>query len=86
MYAGMLELGFRPLIENTKHHAKILTAFVEPKGFDFNDYHDYLYERGITVYPGKGAKEATFRISNLGELESNDIDLFLKYTKEYLGK
>jgi 2-aminoethylphosphonate aminotransferase len=86
MYVGMLELGFKPLIEDKKHHAKILTAFVEPNGFDFNDYHDYLYERGITVYPGKGAKEKTFRISNLGELNEADIDLFLKHTKGYLSK
>lgn len=82
MYRGMRELGFKPLV-NEAHHARILTAFIEPDGFDFNAYHDFLFARGITVYPGKGAKGKTFRISNLGDLTEQDIDYFLKATREF---
>ena len=46
--------------------------------------HDYLYERGFTIYPGKGAKEATFRLSILGDLSRKDIEAFLKELKGYL--
>lgn len=85
MYQGMLELGFQPLIDKTEH-AKILTAFIEPKdpNYHFDKMHDYLYDRGITIYPGKGAKQNTFRISNIGTLNGEDITQFLTVIKEYL--
>lgn len=85
MLAGMLELGFKPLAAK-EHHSKILTAFIEPEhhNYHFDKMHDYLYERGVTIYPGKGAREATFRISNIGELTSSDISYFLTLMREYL--
>jgi 2-aminoethylphosphonate-pyruvate transaminase len=83
MLVGMRALGFKTLVAD-EHHSGILTAFIEPNGFDFTAYHAFLFERGITVYPGKGAKEKTFRISNLGDLQPSDIELFLKVTAEFL--
>ena len=85
MYDGMLALGFQPLIDKSEH-AKILTAFIEPKdpNYHFDKMHDYLYQRGITIYPGKGAKQDTFRISNIGTLSSQDITQFLIVIEEYL--
>jgi 2-aminoethylphosphonate aminotransferase len=85
MYEGMLKLGFKPLIEKSRH-AKILTAFIEPSdpNYHFDKMHDFLYERGITIYPGKGAKEDTFRISNIGTLGKEDISYFLKNIEKYL--
>ena len=64
--AGLKKLGFRFLIEE-KSHAKILTAIIEPsdQNYDFNQMHDFLYQRGFTVYPGKGAKKDTFRLANM---------------------
>jgi 2-aminoethylphosphonate aminotransferase len=83
MYAGMRALGFEPLVEEA-FHSGILTAFLEPRGFDFTAYHDFLFERGITVYPGKIKGQQTFRISNIGDLGLADIDYFLDSTREYL--
>lgn len=85
MYAGMLELGFKPLATK-EHHSKILTAFIEPDhaNYHFDKMHDYLYERGVTIYPGKGAREETFRISNIGELASSDISYFLTLMRDFL--
>ena len=81
----MVELGFKPLID-PQFHAKILTAFIEPKdsSYHFDKMHDFLYQKGITIYPGKGAKQDTFRISNIGDLTSKDIEIFLKSMAEYL--
>lgn len=86
MHAGMLELGFKALVEK-EHHSKILTAFIEPEdsNYHFDKMHDFLYEKGITIYPGKGAKEASFRISNIGDLTSEDISLYLAEMKNYLS-
>ena len=85
MHDGMLKLGFKALIEKSKH-SKILTAFVEPTDsqYHFDKMHDFLYERGITIYPGKGAKEKTFRVSNIGTLNSKDIGFFLSTVEEYI--
>jgi 2-aminoethylphosphonate-pyruvate transaminase len=46
--------------------------------------HDYLYERGFTIYPGKGARKETFRLSVLGDLYKEDIVSFLKALKDYV--
>lgn len=83
LVSGMQKLGFECLVE-ASHHSKVLTAFIEPKDFNFDAYHDYLYARGITVYPGKGAKEETFRIANMGELGHDDIQLLLTETAAFL--
>lgn len=87
MAHGMRELGFEFLI-NPKVHSKILTAFKAPtfKGYTFLEFHDFLFERKITIYPGKMASKNYFRISNLGDLNHNDIDVFLSAVKDYLHK
>lgn len=85
MLAGMTELGFKTLNES-EHHSRILTAFIEPThvNYHFDQMHDFLLERGITIYPGKGARESSFRISNIGQLDASDIEYFLHEMKAYL--
>lgn len=87
LYKGMKDLGFKFLVEK-EHHAKLLTAIVEPDdlNYNFNNMHDYLFEKGFTIYPGKGAKVNTFRISNIGQIYVEDIRNFLNELKEYLQK
>ncbi|MFR5682854.1 MAG: hypothetical protein ACLUD1_02005 [Clostridia bacterium] len=43
-----------------------------------------MYKRGFTIYPGKGAKEATFRLAVLGDLYKQDIEDALKVLEDYL--
>lgn len=85
LYSGLQHLGFTFLLPK-EQESKILLAIVEPahSGYNFNAMHDYLYERGYTIYPGKGAKEATFRLSVLGDLNKKDIQNFLAELKNYL--
>ncbi|MDD4973766.1 MAG: 2-aminoethylphosphonate--pyruvate transaminase [Bacteriovorax sp.] len=79
------ELGFEFLIEE-KYHAKLLTAIMDPKSpdYSFNEMHDYLFERGFTIYPGKVGNKNTFRLSNIGAIYPKDIEDFLKVFEEYL--
>lgn len=79
------ELGFEFLVEE-KHHAKLLTAILDPKSaaYSFNEMHDYLIERGFTIYPGKVGSINTFRLSNIGEIYPTDIEAFLKAFEDYL--
>lgn len=83
---GIKTLGLEFLVDE-KHHAKLLTAIVEPShpNYSFNNMHDYLYEKGITIYPGKGGNKNAFRIAVIGEIDSKDIDLFLLELKNYLN-
>ena len=82
---GLEELGFRFLIEK-KYHAKILTAIIEPQDehYSFGEMHDFLFQRGFTIYPGKGTAEKTFRLANMGAITEQDIKEFLAHLKDYL--
>jgi 2-aminoethylphosphonate aminotransferase len=85
LYDGVCRIGFRPLLDPT-HESHILTAFCEPSdpAYSFEDMHDYLYERGFTIYPGKGARKETFRLSILGDLYKDDIFRFLETLEGYI--
>jgi aspartate aminotransferase-like enzyme len=83
--AGLKKLGFEFLLPDA-YQSKILLAIKEPSTatYSFDAMHDYLYQKGFTIYPGKGAKEATFRLSVLGDLYKKDIENFLSQLKSYL--
>lgn len=85
MFDGMCSLGFRPLVKEAIN-SKILTTFFEPNDehYSFDNMHDFLFQRGITIYPGKIEDKNTFRIANIGELNIEDIQFFLQNIKEYL--
>ena len=85
LYNGLAQLGFEFLLPDDQQ-SKILLAVKEPDhvNYNFEAMHDYLYARGFTIYPGKGAKEATFRLSVLGDLHVEDINQFLDCLAEYL--
>jgi 2-aminoethylphosphonate aminotransferase len=84
---GLKNLGFQLLL-NAKDESNILVTVLEPKHskFNFNIMHDLLYERGITVYPGKIMQTNSFRLSNIGDLSKDDINFFLKTLKNVLRK
>ena len=39
--------------------------------------HDLLLERNFTIYPGKIKFKNTFRLANMGAINTTDIDMFL---------
>lgn len=71
---GMHELGFRRLLPDGAS-SRILTAYLEPDhpGYSYDELHDRLFERGYTIYPGKGAAQATFRLANMGAITPDDM-------------
>jgi 2-aminoethylphosphonate-pyruvate transaminase len=83
----LVKLGFKPVISK-EFHSKILTSFYYPsiESFSFKHMHDYFYSNGITLYPGKIGEIDSFRVSNLGDLNIEDIDYFLDLMKEYSCK
>ena len=67
-------------------HGGLLLAICEPRddNYNFDHMHDYLFERGFTIYPGKGAREATFRLAVIGQIFKEDIQNFLEELSNYL--
>jgi 2-aminoethylphosphonate-pyruvate transaminase len=86
LVAGLKHLKLTYLVADTCH-GKLITAICEPDiaHYNFNDMHEYLYKRGITIYPGKLALQNTFRIANIGALDTTDIELFLARLADYLN-
>lgn len=84
---GLDKFGMEYLIDR-EHHSKIITSIIEPKSdkYDFNEMHDYFFEKGFTIYPGKVNNYDTFRISNIGQIDYTDIEDFLKVLEAYLTK
>jgi 2-aminoethylphosphonate-pyruvate transaminase len=82
---SLKDLGLSYLVEE-KNHSKIITSIEIPDGIDFVDMHDYFYNKGFTIYPGKVEKFNTFRIANIGHIDSNDIRDFIKLLKLFLDK
>jgi len=82
---GMITLGFTMPVA-IANQSKIITTFndLDDPLFSFESMHDYLYERGFTIYPGKIGKMGTFRIANIGDIHLEDIELFLQTIKNYL--
>jgi 2-aminoethylphosphonate-pyruvate transaminase len=87
LIAGITRLGLKHLVA-ADHHSKIITAIVEPEceAYDFNSMHDYLYSNGITIYPGKLNYLNSFRVANIGDLNKDDIELFLALLEKYLQR
>lgn len=75
---GLRKLGFNLLLDS-ENESGILTTIFEPNNpnFDFNLFHDILYDKGYTIYPGKITELKTFRIAIMGDLKQNDINAFL---------
>ncbi len=82
---GLKELKLKYLVDD-EYHSKIITSIFIPDGVDFNDMHDFFYNRGFTIYPGKVAEFNTFRVANIGEIDYRDIEAFLEMLREYLSE
>jgi 2-aminoethylphosphonate-pyruvate transaminase len=86
---GVRALGFRRLLPE-RMMSRILTAYLEPDHarYDYDVMHGHLKTRGYTVYPGKGAKKATFRLANMGAITPDHMRGFvgaLRETVEAMG-
>lgn len=80
---GLDELGFRQIIR-PEWRAGLVSSAIYPndKNWSFEKVHDYCYERGFTIYPGKVSAEDTFRLCALGNIDEQDIeDFFIVFRK-----
>ena len=83
--AGLDELGFRQVIKPELRAGLVSSAiYPDDECWNFEKVHDYCYERGFTIYPGKISTANTFRLCALGAIDKGDIDEFFKVFREAL--
>jgi 2-aminoethylphosphonate aminotransferase len=84
LWDGLDKLKLKKLV-NEKASSMLLTSIIEPQieGYCFNDLHDYLYNKGFTIYPGKVSSKNTFRIANIGQIYPENMNKFIEILEEY---
>ncbi len=83
---GLDELGFRQVIR-PEWRAGLVSSAIYPDdpSWSFEKIHDYCYERGFTIYPGKISTTNTFRLCALGAIDEQDIYNFFEVFREALA-
>ena len=88
IHRGIDKLGFKDVIRKDIQSGLVVSIkYPDDPNWDFDKVHDYCYEHGFTIYPGKISTTDTFRLCALGAIDENDIDDFFvvleKALKEY---
>ena len=88
IHRGIDKLGFKDVIRKDIQSGLVVSIkYPDDTNWDFDKVHDYCYEHGFTIYPGKISTTDTFRLCALGAIDENDIDDFFvvleKALKEY---
>jgi 2-aminoethylphosphonate-pyruvate transaminase len=83
IHKGLEEMGLGTVIDKEiQGHLVVTVRAPEDGKFDFFKLHDYCFERGFTIYPGKMFGLQTFRLCNLGLITEKDIQDFFVVAKE----
>lgn len=82
---GLTDLGFRIYIPEGEE-AELVAAALYPQdeNWNFERIHDYCYERGFTIYPGKVENTGMFRLCALGAVDEQDIEAFFQIFRDAL--
>ena len=85
IHDGLDELGFKDVIKRDEQAGLVVSAvYPDDPNWDFDKVHDYCYERGFTIYPGKISTTNTFRLCALGAIDEDDIQAFFEAFREAL--
>lgn len=87
IHEGLDKLGLKEAIRPEIQSGLVVSVlYPEDPRWDFGKVHDYCYERGFTIYPGKISTSDTFRLCSLGAIDENDIKDFFAVFTEALDK
>lgn len=85
IHAGLKQMGFRDMIRRELQAGLVVSVqYPEDENWNFDKIHDYCYERGFTIYPGKVSSQNTFRLCALGAITPEDIKSFFIVFQEAL--
>jgi len=83
IHNGLAKLGLKEAIRPEIQSGLVVSVlYPGDQRWDFGKVHDYCYERGFTIYPGKISTSDTFRLCSLGAIDEDDIkDFFIVFTE-----
>ena len=83
IHEGVARLGLKEAIKPEIQSGLVVSVlYPNDPAWDFVKVHDYCYERGFTIYPGKISSSDTFRLCSLGAIDEADIkDFFVVFTE-----
>lgn len=77
--AGVDKLGFKEALDRSVQSGLVSAiTYPDDPNWNFEKIHDYCYEQGFTIYPGKIETKGTFRLCALGVIDEADIVAFWK--------
>ena len=83
IHEGIAKLGFKDIIKREWQAGLVVSIrYPDDPNWSFEKVHDYCYERGFTIYPGKISTTNTFRLCALGAIDETDIYDFFKVFEE----
>ncbi len=75
--AGIDRLGLKEALDRSVQSGLVSAInYPDDQNWDFENIHDYCYNRGFTIYPGKIETKGTFRLCALGQIDEDDIVRF----------
>ena len=85
IHKGLEELGFETVIDPKIESGLVVSVkYPDDPNWSFEKVHDYCYERGFTIYPGKISTTNTFRLCALGTIVPKDVEDFFVVLKDAL--
>lgn len=85
IHKGVSELGFKTVIDPKIESGLVVSVkYPDDPNWSFEKVHDYCYEHGFTIYPGKISTTNTFRLCALGTIDVKDIEDFFVVFREAL--
>lgn len=83
IHQGLADMGLREVIRRDIQSGLVASVlYPNDENWDFERVHDYCYEHGFTIYPGKISTTNTFRLCALGTIDTPDIEAFFKVLRE----
>ena len=87
IHIGEDRLGLKEILDRSVQSGLVSAVrYPDDPNWDFDKIHDYCYERGFTIYPGKIEKKGTFRLCALGAIDEDDIEEFWRVFESALGE
>ena len=87
IHDGLADMGLREVIRRDIQSGLVASVlYPDDENWNFERVHDYCYEHGFTIYPGKISATNTFRLCALGTIDKPDIEAFFVVLREAFAK
>lgn len=85
IHEGEDRLGLQEILKRENQSGLVSAVrYPDDPNWNFVKIHDYCYQHGFTIYPGKIEKKNTFRLCALGAIDEEDIKNFWRIFEDAL--